>query len=143
MPGSHRKEPPLVADGYDVTAVLRVVRLVLAAVNACIAMAFVAAPSGTAPSITLLQAVVGLPVWAVVFGAVAVLLAIGVHIPGHLLGAPLWLFWALGAVLGLVGGTSRSPAVTVALTALILAMAALHVHGLVWRRREAQARRAS
>jgi hypothetical protein len=141
---THRPpQPPLVADGYDVTTVLKVLRLVLAATNASIAVAFVAAQSGTAPSILILQAVAPLPAWAVVFAAVAVLLALGVHVPGHLLGAPLWLFWALGAVLGLVGGTSRSPAVTVALTALILAIAALHVHGLVWRRREARARRAS
>jgi hypothetical protein len=141
---THRPpRPPLVADGYDVTAVLKVLRLVLAATNAVVAVAFIATTAGTAPSVALLQAVTGLHVWGVLFAAVAVLLAVGQHIPGHLLAAPLWLFWAVGAVLGLIGGTSRSPAVTVALTALILAVTALHLNGLVWRRREAAARRAS
>lgn len=137
----HRHRSGLVAGGDDVTGVVRRVWLLLACANAAVGASFVVAPAGQAPSTVLLQAVAPLYVWGAGFAVVALLLLAGRHVPAHLLGVPLWGFWGVGAVLGLVGGSTRSPAVTLALTGLVLCMAGWHVNGLAWRSREARARR--
>lgn len=148
MPGRHSTRrataapPKLEADALDVASVLRRTVLTLAATNAVTAFAFLFGQSGAAPSIVLLQAIAPLPAWGVAYGAAAVLLFARQLVLGHTLAFLLWMTWAAGAVFGLIGGSTRSPAVTAALTGLILTVAGLHANGMTFRRREAQARRA-
>jgi hypothetical protein len=141
--GSHRAGRragrEIVVDGH----VVRRVQLVVACANAAVAAAFIVAPAGSAPSIVLMQAVAPLWAWGVGYALVAVLLTVDRLLAAHLLAVPLWLFWGASAVLGLATGATLSPAVTIALTGLILLMAGLHANGLIWRRREARARRAT
>lgn len=131
------------AAGPDTGPLIRRTRLLLAAVNTAVAAAWLIAPAGQAPSILLMQQVAPLHVWGIGLAVAALLLFLDRPLAAHMLAVALWGFWAASAVLGAAAGSTRSPAVTLALTSLVLAMAGVHVHGLLWRHAEAQARRAT
>lgn len=135
--------PVPVPAGMDLTKVLRRNVLALALANSTVSAAFLFVDPGTAPSLVLLQAIAPLPAWGVAYGIVAALLAARRPLPAHTIAVVLWTTWAVGGIIGLAGGSTRSPAVTVALTGMILTLAGLHANGLRFRRREAQARRAA
>lgn len=124
------------ADARLVEQVLRRNVWALAVANLVVGTAFILADPGTAPSLHFLQIVAPLPVWGAGHLATAALLLTSRYAAGHTLAVPLWLMWATGAVFGLVTGTTRSPTVSIALTALIAAVAGLHCNGWSFRRHE-------
>lgn len=122
--------------------VLRQIVWVVALVNAGVGVALLAAAPGLAPSIDFLREVAPLPLWAVVFVAVAVLLVFHRNVAAHLVAVPSWMLFGIGAVLGLLNGSTRSPAASFAFTVLIVGMCAHHMIGLRFRRHLGLARRA-
>lgn len=109
----------------------------LAVANISVGVAFIAADPGVSASLHFLQYIAPLPVWGAGHLGTAVLLVARRPVAGHTLAVPLWLMWAVGAVFGLVTGTSRSPAASIALAGLITAVAGLHCSGWSFRRSEA------
>lgn len=108
--------------------------LALALTNAGVAVAFFGFDPGTAASLHFLQFLAPLPVWGAAFLIAAALLIARFHRSGHTVAVICWAMWAWGAVLGL--GSSRSPAVTVALAALLVGLSAMHSNSLTARIRE-------
>lgn len=122
---------------------LRSLRLDLAIVNAVACVALAINQAGASPAFRLLEQYAPLPVWAVGFGAVALLLALAMldvrtNVAGHLCAAVLWMFPAIGAAYGLVGGTTTSPTASLVFSALISGICAHHVRALVFLRRMAR-----
>lgn len=119
-----------------VARALRTNALCLAVANATAAAALLFGEPGTSPALLFLRVLVPLPVWAIGFAAAAVLLVARRHEAGHVVAVPLWLMLAVGAVIGLVEGTTRSPAGSTLLCGLLVAVASLHVNGMWFRRRQ-------
>lgn len=115
---------------------LRTNALCLAVANAFAAGALAFGSAGTSPALLFLQLLVPLPVWAVGFLAAAIALIARRHLVGHTIAVPLWLMLAVGAVIGLVEGTTRSPAGSTLLCGLLVCVASLHVNGMWFRRRQ-------
>lgn len=107
----------------------------LAVANAFAAAALVFGDAGTSPALLFLRLLAPLWLWALGFAAAAVLLGSQRHLAGHTVAVPLWAMTAIGAVYGLVEGTTRSPAGSTLLTGLLVTVAALHVNGMWFRRR--------
>lgn len=118
------------------TRALRTNVLILTGTNIAAATVLAAAAPGTSPALLFLQLLLPLPVWAVAFVVAAALLLTRRHLAGHTVAVPLWLMLAGGAVLGLVQGTTRSPAGSLLLAVLVATVACLHVNGMWMRRRE-------
>lgn len=110
--------------------------LCLAMANAAAGAGLMFGDPGTSPALLFLRLLVPLQVWACGFLAAAAALAIRRHLIGHTVAVPLWAMTAIGAVIGLVQGTTRSPAGTLLLTGLLVCVAALHVNGMWFRRRQ-------
>lgn len=118
------------------TRALRTNVLILTVTNTAAAVVLAVGEPGTSPALLFLQLLVPLPVWAVGFAAAAVLLVTGRYLAGHSVAAPLWLMLAGGAVIGLVAGTTRSPAGSLLLAVLVSTVACFHANGMWMRRRE-------
>lgn len=88
-----------------------------------------------------LKLIAPLQVWAVGFAIVGGLLIAKRHLAGHTVAALLWVMLAAGATIGVLAGTTRSPAASTLLAGVVLAVAGLHLNSMAWRRREAQERR--
>lgn len=115
--------------------------LTLAFVNGAVGCALLVAPAGTSPALGFLRLAFPLWVWAAGFLAVTFLIAIKQLVAAHTVAAFLWLFLAVGALLGLLNGTTGAPAASLVLAALVLGMASFHASGLVFRRGEQRAQR--
>lgn len=119
---------------------LRALRLTLGGVNLVAAVALSIDKAGTSPAFTMMQQYLPLRVWAVGFALVVLLLAIALlgyptQIFGHLIASVLWMIPAVGAVFGILYGTTGSPTASLTLTGLLLGVAAHHVLALVFLRR--------
>lgn len=113
--------------------------LMLAGGNVAVGVALLTADPGTSPALLFLRAI-GLPlaVWGSAYLLVGVLIAFRQHAFAHLLAVILWTVLAAGAVLGVASGSTTAPAASLILTALTVMAAAMHVNGLLYRRREAR-----
>jgi hypothetical protein len=110
--------------------------LCLAVANATAGGALMFGDPGTSPALLFLHLLAPLPAWGCGFAAAAVALIVRRHLAGHTIAVPLWSMTAVGAVIGLIEGTTRSPAGTVLFTGLLVAVALLHVNGMWFRRRQ-------
>jgi len=115
--------------------------ITLAFVNGAVGIVLLVAPPGTSPALAFLRLAAPLWLWAILFIAVTLLIAIKQLVAAHTVATFLWLFLAAGALLGLLNGTTGAPAASLVFAALVLGMASFHASGLVFRRAEQQAQR--
>lgn len=108
----------------------------LATANLTAAVALAFGDAGGSPALLFLRLLVPLWVWAIGFAAAAGLLVFRRYLAGHSVAVPLWSMTAIGAVIGLVEGTTRSPAGSTLLTGLLVAVTSLHVNAMWFRRRQ-------
>lgn len=133
----HRTDTPTV----PLDGVLRRNILLLAAANLSAAAGIGLFDPGVSPSLALLAFYAPLPLWAAAFAAAAACQIANHPLVGHSIAAPLWACLSFGAVWGVLSGASNAPAASVLLAGLELFTAGLHANGMVFRRREREARR--
>lgn len=124
--------PPVVAAFVARTAMLVLVT------NFAVGAVLIVAPGGASPALLFLRAIMPLPGWGLVFIAVAALGVLGQLVAANVLAVALWAFLALGALTGLVTGTTASPAGSMILFVLLALVSSLHVSGLWFRRQIAR-----
>lgn len=139
----HRRALAHVPERPPAHLVARLNAITLAVVNGVAALALGFGATGSSPSLAIMSRLLPMRLWAVLFGAVAVLLLFKQYVPAHTMAAVLWPYWGICAAIGVLLGATTSPAATVALTGLILGMAVQHLISLWWRRLEWSAARAS
>lgn len=137
MGSHHRTDTPAV----PMAGVLRRNILLLAAANLSAAAGIGLFNPGTSPSLTLLAFYAPLPLWAAAFTLAAAFQVANRPLIGHSIAVPLWALLSFGAVWGVLSGASAAPAASVLLAGLELFTAGLHANGMVFRRREREARR--
>lgn len=113
---------------------LRVERYAVAPANLICAVALAVNQPGPSPALLFLQLVAPLPVWTVLFAAATVLLVVRRSEPGHVAAFTGWAMISIGAVIGLVTGSTTSPSGSVILTGTTMTMAGLHLAGLLYHR---------
>jgi hypothetical protein len=121
--------------------VARRVAWLLAFANAVIAMALLFGDAGSSTALAFLALVLPLQVWGGGFLAAAALLVAGEYLAGHTVAVVTNAMLAAGAVVGVVTATTTSPAGSIMLAGVLITVAGLHVHWMVFRHREAQVRR--
>lgn len=124
-----------------VAALVARTALIVFATNFAVGAVLIVAPGGASPALLFLRAIMPLQGWGLVFVAVAALGMLGWLVAANTLAVALWAFLALGAVTGLVTGTTASPAGSMILFVLVASVSVLHVSGLWFRRQVARAAR--
>lgn len=124
-----------------VAALVARTAFVVFAANFAVGSVLIVAPGGASPALLFLRAIMPLQGWGIVFVAVAALGMLGWLVAANALAVALWAFLALGALAGLITGTTASPAGSMILFVLVAAVSVLHVSGLWFRRQVARAAR--
>lgn len=122
----------------SVAGVVARTAVIVFSANAAVGATLIVAPGGASPALLFLRTVMPLPGWGLVFILVAALGMLGWLVPANALAVALWAFLALGALTGLIAGTTSSPAASMILFVLVATVSALHISGLWFRRRQAR-----
>lgn len=113
--------------------------LIVMAANFAVGSVLVLAPGGASPALEFLRHIAPLPAWGLVFALVGALGMLGRLVIAHAVAVALWAFLALGAITGLLTGTTTSPAATGVLFVLGTTVCGLHGSGL-WFARDTRPR---
>ena len=139
--GQHRRTGPSVVMLSHVGRALRRNSWMMATANSVTAAALLFGEPGSSPTLAFIAVPAPLPLWGAAFAAAAAFQLAGKALVGHSIAAFLWAFLAIGAVVGLVAGTSTAPAASVILAGLTIYAAGHHVNAMDFRRREREAAR--
>lgn len=143
QPAKPARRTPIAPDGAPpaVAALVARTAFIVFAANFAVGAVLIIAPGGASPALLFLRAIMPLQGWGLVFVIVAALGMLGWLVAANTVAVALWVFLALGALTGLITGTTASPAGSMILFVLVTTVSGLHISGLWFRRQLARAAR--